>query len=113
MALPETVPEVPLDQQIQEVPAQPEIPTAVEQATGVQAVPSSPQPLQGDNKQPIATPVPAPPAEGSIKIPVADQEVLVQMAKGRADDSQTWFGVFWLRKIKKAIRDGLSVLFGR
>lgn len=112
MAIPEQQPEVPPDQQVTEIPTQPEIPAAVEQATGVSAVPSTPQPLQGDNNQPLATPVPPPPAGNSIKIPVASQEVLAQMAKGDAANSQTWFGVFWLKKIKKAIKDGLSVLFG-
>jgi len=112
MALPEAAPIAPPDQQVQEIPTVPEVPAAVEQATGVQAVPSTPQPLQDSSGATVAQPVPAPPSGPSITIPAANAQVLTQMAKGNAANSQTWFGVFWLKKIKKAIKDGLAVLFG-
>jgi hypothetical protein len=110
MAIAEQQPEIPPDQQTAEIPTVPEIPPAVERA-GVKSLASTPQPVQGDQNQPTAHAVPAPTGP-SVTIPAQSQVSLTQMAKGSAGDSQTWFGVFWLRKIKKAIKDGLAVLFG-
>jgi len=113
MALPEQQPEVPLDQQVQEIPDVPEIPAHVEQATGVSSIPSTPQPVQGDNQQTVQ-PIPAPKStKPSVTIPAISQAMLQQMARGNATDSQSWFGVFWLKKIKKALKEGLEVLFGK
>jgi len=111
MALPEAAPEIPPDQGVTEV-REPELPPAVQDA-GVQQAPSQVQPVQGDGGQQIVQPVPAP-AGGtpSITVPAQNQEALTQIAKGKADDSRTWFGVFWLFKIKKALKDGIQVLFG-
>lgn len=112
MALPEQQPEVPVDQQVVEIPQAPEIPPAVEQA-GVQTTPSQVQPVQDDNGKTIAQPVPAPPAPDgpTVTVPAPDQTVLKQMTKGNISNSQTWFGVFWIKKIKMAIKDGISVVF--
>lgn len=113
MALPETAPTLPPDQQVQEIPDTPEIPAHVEQATGVSPVPSTPRPVQGDDQQ-VVQPIPAPKStKPSITIPATSQANLQQMAKGNIVNSQTWFGVFWLKKIEKALRDGLEVLFGK
>lgn len=111
MALPESSPAVPPDQQVVEIPEAPEIPAAVE-AAGVASVPSQVQPVHDDSGKPITQPVPAPSSGPSITIPALSQDALAQMAKGNAANSQTWFGVFWLKKIKKALQQGLSVLFG-
>lgn len=112
MAIPEQQP--PIDQQIVEIPQAPEIPPAVEQA-GVSAPPTQVQPVQDDNGQTIAQPVPTPPAPSgpTVTIPASSQTVLQQLSKGNIANSQTWFGVFWVKKIKKAIKDGISVVFGK
>lgn len=112
MALPEQQPEIPPDQQVTEIPQNPEIPPAVEQA-GVQQAQPTMQPIQAGSSQQIAQPVPQPAQSGqSVTVPAASQQQLAQMAKGNVKNSQTWFGVFWLRKIKKAVEDGITVLFG-
>lgn len=113
MAIPEQHPEIPPDQQVTEIPEAPEIPAHVEQATGVSSVPTQPRPLQDDTGAVVAQPVPPPPSGPSVTIPAQSQAVLAQMAKGNASSSQTWFGVFWLKKIKKALKEGLAVLFGK
>jgi hypothetical protein len=112
MALPEQQPEIPPDQQVIEVPDQPEIPAAVE-AAGVHSAQPTMQPVQGDDNQPIAQPVPAPAPSGpSIKIPATGEQQLEALSKGSINDSKTWFGVYWLYKIRKAVKDGLQVIFG-
>lgn len=113
MSLPEQQPEIPLDQQVVDIPDQPEIPAAVEQA-GVQV--SIPQVIavQDDAGQTIAQPVPAPPAPTgpSITIPASGEEQLKELSKGPIGDSITWKGVFWLYKLRRAIKDGVQVIFG-
>lgn len=113
MALPEQQPEIPLDQQVVDIPDQPEIPDVVEQAGVVQAQPTM-QPVVGDNNQPVAQPVPAPPAPTgpSITIPASGEEQLERLSKGSINDSKTWFGVYWLYKIRRALKEGLGIIFG-
>ena len=110
MAIPEQQPAP--DAQVREIPEQAEIPVQVEQATGVHSIPVAPQPVI-NGAATLAQPVPAPKSnKKTVTIPARSQEDLLQMSKGKAEDSQTWFGVFWLYKIKKALKNGLDVLFG-
>ncbi len=112
MALPETSPAIPPDKQVAEVPQVPEVPATVQNA-GVQVIPAVPKPLVNSSGASLAKPIPLPSDDAnSLNVPVADQEALTQMAKGNPSDSKTWFGVYWLRKIKKALHDGFQILFG-
>lgn len=113
MALPEQQPEIPIDQQVVDIPDQPEIPAAMEQA-GVQQAPAQVQPVEDDAGQTIAQPVPAPPAPTgpSITIPATGEEQLKAYSKGSINDSNTWQGVYWLYKIKRAIKEGVQIIFG-
>jgi hypothetical protein len=112
MSVPEVEPQTNLPEGVTETSTEMnEIPAAVEQ--GIRTTPTTPAPVQGDNNQTIAQPVPAPSGDtSSITIPAQSQAQLTQMAQGAADDSQTWFGVFWLFKLKRALRNGMQVLFG-
>lgn len=48
---------------------------------------------------------------GTITIP-SDQQTLAAASKGSITDSITWFALFWLRMIKKALHFGWRVLVG-
>ncbi|MDP3994899.1 MAG: hypothetical protein Q8P91_03645 [bacterium] len=52
---------------------------------------------------------PQPPTTVTVTLPV-DQAQLAGPSKGSADDSVTWFTVFWLRMIKKAIHFGWRII---
>ena len=76
--------------------------------TAAPAQASIPQPLPS---QPI-TPVPQPSSQVStITIP-ADPQQLTQLSKGSASNSLTWFAVFWLRAVKKALKKHFAVVVG-
>ena len=47
---------------------------------------------------------------GTIQIPASPTQ-LTQMVGGRSDDASSWWGLFWLRKIKQALLLGLKLLF--
>lgn len=113
MALPEQQPEAPIDQQVVEIPDAPEIPAHVEQG-GVQSTPSQAQPVQDDNGATIAQPVPVPAPQGkTVTIPATSTEELETLSKGSITDAKTWFGVYWIFKIRKALKDGIQVIFGK
>jgi len=99
---------------VQQVPEQAEIPREVEQATGAQVIPHQPDPLQ-QNGQTVAQPaVPAQDPSGpSITIPAHNEEELNKMAHGKPEDSKTWFGVYWLYRLKKALHSGAKAVFGK
>jgi hypothetical protein len=48
----------------------------------------------------------------TITLP-ADPAALEQLGKGGAEESLTWFGVYWLRMFKKAINMGWNWLVGQ
>ncbi len=48
----------------------------------------------------------------SIQLPT-DEETLEVMSKGDVEDSLTWSGVYWLRMLKKAARQGWNVIRGQ
>ncbi len=104
----------PIDASVVEIPDQPEIPSNIETATGVTSVPTTPAPIQGPADQPVVQSVPAP-AQNTpqVKIPAVDEKQLEEYSRGNKTDAKTWFGVFWIRKIKQAIGGGLSVIFGK
>jgi hypothetical protein len=87
-------------------------PQMVEQ--GIVSTPSQAQQTTvqiSDAQQVQITPVPAPSNVQSITLP-ADPTVLTQQSKGSTDDSSTWFAVYWLRIMKKAVKKGFQVLVG-
>ena len=102
-----------LEAPAQEVPEQVEIPRELEEATGVQAVPHQPQPLQQKGKIVAQPMIPArDPSGSSITIPAHDEKELEQMAKGDLESSETWFGAYWLYRLHKAIRSGVKAIYG-
>lgn len=117
MSTPEILPQSPVPPEVQHVPQTPEIPAHVEQGTGMQAVPSDPQQLQTLQGQVLAQPTnPTPqtdPNAPTVTIPAHSQEQLVQMSQGNPDDSSTWFGVEWLRRLKQAIHSGIRAIFSQ
>lgn len=112
MTFPEQQP--PIDAPVQEIPDQAEIPAHIEAATGVSAVPVVPQPIKSIGSQPKIQTVPAQATnKPQVQIPALNQGQLEGYLRARDSESKKWFGVFWLRKIKKAIDEGLSVIFGK
>lgn len=110
MAIPEQ--DIPVDQQVAEIPQSPEISPQMEQA-GVSVAPVQVQPVQ-NNGQVIASPVPPVQSSSgpSITVPAQSHEQLVSLSKGPVNQAKTWRGVFWLYQIKRAIVHGISVIFG-
>ena len=91
-----------------------EIPRAVEQGIGVKPTPAQPQQVKSSSGQVIAQPVPVPPGnQPSVSIPATNTQQLDDYSKGSVSDSKTWFGVYWLRIVKKAFKSGFSVIFGQ
>lgn len=117
MAIPEIEPrpQQPQPEVVQQIPEQAEIPAHVEQATGVQAVPAQPQPLQ-QNGQVVAQPVPPPQDDNNmptIVVPADSEEQLEKLAQGDPEDASTWWGVAWLYIIKQKLHDGVRAVFSR
>ena len=48
----------------------------------------------------------------NITLP-AGQATMATWAKGNPEDSLTGFGIYWLRRIKKAIHFGWKIIFGK
>lgn len=48
----------------------------------------------------------------TVQIP-QDQAALTALSKGKVGDSITWFGMFWLRMIKKALHFGKRIVVGK
>ena len=51
--------------------------------------------------------------EEEINVPTSDEEELEKMSKGNPSESKTWFGVYWIRKIKKALLNKVNIVFRR
>jgi len=47
----------------------------------------------------------------TVSVPAANEEQLETMSKGNPENAQTWFGVMWIRKIKKTLHRGIRVIF--
>ncbi len=99
-----------LPPEIHEVPSVPEIPPAVEQATGVQTRPThitakvtddAGQPMM---KSPVTQTI-------TVTLPASTQQ-LALWAKGSPNEALTWLAGFWLRLVKKAMHFGWNVVMG-
>ena len=82
-----------------------EMAKVVEAQSGVSVIPAQYQSGASDNQaRPQMQVVPAP-KQIVIQTP-ADDNQLTNWSKGPAENSITWFAVFWLRLIKKAMHFG-------
>jgi len=109
MANPEVLPQAPVPEQQPQAEVPVEAPQSSEQVSQSQAVQMAPQVPQPTVP---AAPVQVPQTDdNALVVPVQDEEELKHISKGDASDSKTWFGVFWLFKIKKAIHEGLRAVF--
>jgi len=66
-------------------------------------------PIIGETIKEVQAPMPPKPAVTNI--PADNQSELEKLSKGNVDEASTWFGVFWLRRVKKALLDGIHVIF--
>lgn len=104
MTSPETGPS---QKDVKERPEQMEIPPEVERATGAKTsqIQFTKQVTDDSGKPMIQTP-----STQQVKITIpANQTQLDDWSQGSADDSLTWFAVYWLRLIKKAFHFGWRV----
>ena len=83
-------------------------PLSIERKEVVTPIPSQfkAQVMDSAGKPMIQTP---PVSMTTISVP-ADQGRLLNWSKGSADDSLTWFSVFWQRIIKKALHFGWKIV---
>jgi hypothetical protein len=92
---------------VKEVPETPEVPTHLEQ-TGLSARPTQVTAQVNDDK---GVPLIQTPANQVVSITIpANQQQLADWSKGSPSDSLTWFAVFWLRMIRKAIHFGWRMI---
>jgi hypothetical protein len=111
MTTPEQEKPVKIPSEIQEIPTTPEIPPEIERGAGV----SKPQDdftaqVSDDSGKPL---IQTPQTQTvTVQIP-ATQTQLDTWAKGPIENAITWFAVFWIRIIKKALHFGWRMISGR
>lgn len=89
-----------------------EVTPSQEASVGVASAKSSssqPAPIIGGTIKEVQAPMPPKPAVTNI--PADNQSELEELSKGNVDEASTWFGVFWLRRVKQAVLDGIHVIF--
>lgn len=93
---------------VEKVPEDMEIPAHIERNTGAQATPSVfTQTVQDDQGQHlIQTPQNQ---QVTIHVPADDQQ-LQDAAKGKPDKAKTWSAKYWIRMVRKAIKNGWSII---
>mgnify|MGYP006961835535 CR=1 FL=1 len=92
---------------VKEIPEMPEVPVNLEEQ-GVAATPNqiSVQVTDDQGIPPIQTP-----AVQTVTITIpTNQQQLADWSKGLPGDSLTWFALFWLRMIKKAVFYGWKII---
>jgi hypothetical protein len=91
---------------VKEVPETPEIPSHLEQQ-GVAVRPAQVTAQVSDQGKPLmqspATQI------VTITIPTTQQQ-LADWSKGSPGDSLTWFALYWLRMVKKAVHFGWKII---
>ena len=109
MTTPEQEKQIQIPQEIQEIPETPEIPPEIEKG-GVQKKQDdfSAQVTDDKGKPLIQTPQTQ---SVTVQIP-AKQSDLDSWAKGSPENALTWFAVFWIRIIKKALHFGWRMIKG-
>jgi hypothetical protein len=101
--VPQPMPDASQTPAIQEVPTAPEISAEVS-AIGVEPTGSAappPAPVVVDPGVQVATPVPT--NVTTLTVP-ANQQQLLDWAKGDPSNSLTWLAKFWIRRIKQAVK---------
>lgn len=92
---------------VKEVPDTPEVPVELKEH-GVIATPTQITAQVSDN---AGAPLMQTPATQVVTITIpANQQQLADWSKGAPEDSLTWFAMFWLRMIRKAIHYGWKVI---
>jgi len=91
---------------VKEIPETPEVPESVEKG-GVSARQTQVKTHVKQGGKPLTQTQAS--KQVTIQIP-ADQGILAAWAKGPVTSSLTWFGVFWLRMIKKAAHFGWKII---
>ena len=91
---------------VKEIPEVPEIPSHLEQ----QGVVARPVQITAQVSDQVKSLVQTPQTQTvTITIPTTQQQ-LTDWSKGSLSDSLTWFALFWLRMIKKAVHFGWRVI---
>lgn len=99
---PERTPSVPIKERPEEIELTPELEEA-----GVRVVETDFKARVKDKGRDLIQT----PQTGVVKIELpADQGKLTSWSKGKITDSLTWFALFWLRAIKKAVHFGWKVV---
>lgn len=85
-----------------------EFPEEVERKDGVKVVRSQiTAKVTDDSGKPLITS----PVTKTVSITIpADDQKLTSLSRGSTNDAITWFAMFWLRMIKKAIHFGWKIL---
>jgi hypothetical protein len=98
-------------QVVEEIPDNPQVPPELEQ--GISSVPSHhtniPQVTDDPAGQITAFPPQQNPSGPSIVLP-ADPEELTKASQGGVEEASTWNAWYWLRMMKKAVANQISVL---
>ena len=109
MTTPEQEKPVKVPPEIQEIPTSPEIPPEIERGgVNKQQDDFTAQVRDDSGQQLIQTPKTK---AVTVQIP-ATQAQLDNWTKGPIEDALTWFAVFWVRIIKKAIHFGWRMISG-
>lgn len=88
------------------VTVRPDAPSPLVERTGAVIRPSQPTPITPPDQNVTGTTAQAAP---TLQTP-ADTTTLTGWSKGSITNSLTWFALFWLRMIKKAIHFGWKVV---
>lgn len=92
---------------IKEVPETPEVPQALQE----QGVTATPTQITAQVSDDTGAPMMQTPMTKVITITIpTTQQQLADWSKGSPSDSLTWFAMFWLRMIRKAIHYGWRVI---
>ena len=96
--------------EIQEIPVTPEIPPEIEKGGVIKKQDDFSAQVTDDKGRPL---IQTPQTQSvTVQIP-ANQSQLDTWAKGSPDNALTWFAVFWIRIIKKALHFGWRMIQGR
>jgi hypothetical protein len=104
-----TTPEIPRPEpQVQEVKEAEFIVPETLQQSGVKVVQKNfTAQVKGDKGQPL---IQTPPAQVITISPPADDTTLSNWSKGSITSSLSWFGMFWIRVVKKALHFGWRIV---
>lgn len=92
---------------IKEIPETPEVPSHLEQS----GLTSRPTQITAQVSDDSGAPLIQTPVSQVVTITIpADQQQLADWSKGSPSDSLTWFAMFWLRMIRKAVHFGWKII---